>query len=113
MGARVRAALQVGVIGLSVSFAGASLAGALVPSTHPHRAHTAHTGAAGDAGVRTVEFSRSAPCETCGRPRLLPDCPQEDSPGPCEWDAYRRGNGQGQSFWIDGRQVVHYLKDGE
>jgi hypothetical protein len=35
-------------------------------------------------------------------------CVQEDSPGPCWWDAARQGNGVGQSFWVDRAQVIHY-----
>lgn len=44
----------------------------------------------------------SAPTDT-------PTCAQEDSPGPCYWDAGSRGNGAGQSFWVDADQKVHYL----
>ena len=41
--------------------------------------------------------------------RLLPvqPCAFEDGPGPCYWDASVRGNGQGQSFWIDSEGGVH------
>ena len=35
-------------------------------------------------------------------------CAQEDSPGPCYWDATVRGNGYGQSFYVGSDQVVHY-----
>jgi hypothetical protein len=35
-------------------------------------------------------------------------CAQEDSAGPCYWDAKTRGNGVGVSFWVDARQRVHY-----
>lgn len=36
-------------------------------------------------------------------------CASEDSPGPCFWDAGRRGNHRGYSFWVDRRNHVHYL----
>ena len=35
-------------------------------------------------------------------------CAEEDSAGPCFWDATKRGNGYGQSFYVDSLQVVHY-----
>ena len=35
-------------------------------------------------------------------------CAEEDSPGPCYWDAAVRGNGIGLSFWVDSEQAVHY-----
>ncbi len=38
----------------------------------------------------------------------IPPCAQEDSVGPCYWDASLRGNGRGQSFTVDGSQTVHY-----
>jgi hypothetical protein len=37
-----------------------------------------------------------------------PACVEEDSPGPCFWDADVRGNGIGLSFTVDAQQVVHY-----
>lgn len=40
--------------------------------------------------------------------RALPPCPTEDSSG-CFWDAGRRGNGRGYSFWTDRHGAVHYL----
>jgi len=36
-------------------------------------------------------------------------CAEEDSPGPCVWDAGLRGNGHGASFWRDADGHVHYL----
>ncbi len=36
-------------------------------------------------------------------------CREQDSPGPCVWDAGLRGNGHGASFWRDARGHVHYL----
>lgn len=42
-------------------------------------------------------------------PRVLPACPEEDSPGPCYWDAHTKGNGVGRSFWVDENQNIHYL----
>ena len=39
----------------------------------------------------------------------LPACQYEDTPGPCYWDAAAQGNGQGDSFWVDANQEVHYL----
>lgn len=41
-------------------------------------------------------------------PAPMPPCVQEDSPGPCFWDAGERGNGEGSSFWVGADQVVHY-----
>ena len=35
-------------------------------------------------------------------------CAQEDSPGPCYWDASTMGNGVGLSYTVDAAQVVHY-----
>lgn len=37
---------------------------------------------------------------------FYPPCAQEDSPGPCYWDARSRGNGQGTSFIVNARGVV-------
>lgn len=34
-------------------------------------------------------------------------CADEGSPGPCFWNAHVRGNGQGTSFWVDNKGVVH------
>ena len=28
----------------------------------------------------------------------------------CYWDASARGNGQGDSFWVDAEGIVHYIK---
>ena len=36
-------------------------------------------------------------------------CAEEDSPGPCYWDAARRGNGQGTSFIVNNNQTVTYV----
>ena len=36
-------------------------------------------------------------------------CAEEDSPGPCYWDAARRGNGQGTSFIVNNDQTVTYV----
>ncbi len=36
-------------------------------------------------------------------------CAQEDSRGPCFWDAGRRGNHRGYSFWVDRHNRIHYL----
>lgn len=35
-------------------------------------------------------------------------CPQEDSPGPCWWDAGSAGNGGGHSFYVTPDQRVVY-----
>jgi len=35
-------------------------------------------------------------------------CAEEDSPGPCFWDAKTMGNKGGRSFYIDAAQVIHY-----
>lgn len=34
-------------------------------------------------------------------------CAQEDSPGPCYWNATTQGNHVGTSFWIDSDQNIH------
>lgn len=39
----------------------------------------------------------------------IPACAQEDSPGPCRWDASTMGNGIGLSYTVDAQQVVHYV----
>ena len=36
-------------------------------------------------------------------------CISEDSPGPCYWNAARRGNGQGTSFIVNNDQSVTYV----
>ena len=36
-------------------------------------------------------------------------CAEEDAPGPCYWDAARRGNGQGESFIVNQDQTVTYV----
>ena len=36
-------------------------------------------------------------------------CAEEDSPGPCYWDAARRGNGEGNSFIVNKDQTVTYV----
>ena len=36
-------------------------------------------------------------------------CAEEDSPGPCYWDAARRGNGRGTSFIVNNDQTVTYV----
>jgi hypothetical protein len=38
----------------------------------------------------------------------MPACAEEDSAGPCYWNASTMGNGVGQSFTVDAQQVVHY-----
>jgi len=44
---------------------------------------------------------------------VTPPCAEEDSPGPCFWDAGKRGNGEGLSFWVDAEQAVHYEIEGK
>lgn len=34
-------------------------------------------------------------------------CANEISDGPCYWDAEYDGNGGGQSFWVDSRNMIH------
>ena len=36
-------------------------------------------------------------------------CAEEDAPGPCYWDAARRGNGEGNSFIVNNDQTVTYV----
>lgn len=38
----------------------------------------------------------------------LAPCAFEDGPGPCSWDASKRGNGSGLSFDLDAAGNVHY-----
>ncbi len=38
---------------------------------------------------------------------LYPPCATEDAPGPCHWDASKRGNGAGQSFYVIDGVVTH------
>jgi hypothetical protein len=38
----------------------------------------------------------------------VPPCPEEDSVGPCFWDAQERGNGRGLSFTVDSDGTVTY-----
>lgn len=45
-------------------------------------------------------------------PEGTPPCAQEDSPGPCYWDAGTQGNGAGRTFWVDAGQHVHYIDGG-
>ena len=35
-------------------------------------------------------------------------CITEDSDGPCYFDAESRGDGKGRSFWVDGRNMLHF-----
>jgi hypothetical protein len=37
-------------------------------------------------------------------------CKQEDGPGPCYWDAQKRGNHIGRSYWLDRRERRHYVR---
>lgn len=39
-------------------------------------------------------------------------CAEEDSAGPCYWNASTMGNGAGMSFTVDAQQVVHYDTSG-
>lgn len=45
-------------------------------------------------------------------PKHMVPCKYEDGSGkqklPCYWDAKKRGNHKGDSFWIDTRHRVHY-----
>lgn len=45
--------------------------------------------------------------------RSLPPCPEEDSPGPCFWDARTRGNGLGYSFAIEADGNIVYIPEGK
>jgi hypothetical protein len=38
-------------------------------------------------------------------------CITEDSPGPCYWDAAKRGNGSGRSFLVNPDQKVIYVSE--
>jgi hypothetical protein len=44
-------------------------------------------------------------------PQFLPDrpCELEDDARNCFWDAGRRGNGRGYSYWVDRQGSVHFL----
>ena len=52
-----------------------------------------------------------APVPAPATPALTPyiPCAEEDSPGPCYWDADRRGNGRGESFIVNNDQTVTYV----
>ena len=43
----------------------------------------------------------------------MPPCVEEDSPGPCFWDAGVRGNGEGRSFYVGSDQTVYYDPEGK
>lgn len=79
-GARLSAYLGIGA--LTVTLAGTLALSAAV--------------GAYDGPVKGVTVSQVQPCA------------EEDSPGPCYWDAAVRGNGIGHSFWVDVEQAVHY-----
>ena len=51
-------------------------------------------------------LSPSAPAPV---PAPYVPCAEEDSPGPCYWDAARRGNGEGNSFIVNNDQTVTYV----
>ena len=42
---------------------------------------------------------------------MTPPCAEEDSPGPCYWDAATMGNGIGLSYTVDAEQTVHYATE--
>jgi hypothetical protein len=44
-----------------------------------------------------------------GWTRGYPPCAQEDSPGPCYWDAQERGNGTGHSFVVHADDTLEYV----
>jgi hypothetical protein len=72
---------------------------------------TRHTFIAGLLLGLALVFTGSAPSHAATAPvqhQGYHPCVQEDSPGPCWWDAARQGNGVGQSFWVDRHQAVHY-----
>jgi len=59
--------------------------------------------------------------ELVGEPGLFHDdpdvwrmdpCAEEDSPGPCYWNANVQGNGVGRSFYVDSQQAIHYDPEG-
>ena len=56
-------------------------------------------------------LSPSAPAPVPATAPLSPyvPCAEEDSPGPCYWDAASRGNGQGTSFIVNNDQTVTYV----
>lgn len=56
-------------------------------------------------GVAAVLLSLAASTMSAG----VPPCVEEDSAGPCYWDATTRGNGVGVSFTVDSSQVVHHV----
>lgn len=41
----------------------------------------------------------------------LPPCASDDGPGPCRWDASKRGNGKGQSFIMTADGTVTHLEE--
>lgn len=75
-------------------------------STRQHSRVVAYVGAGvvGIALVATLAQTVSEPIHSIE----IPACAQEDSPGPCRWDASTMGNGIGLSYTVDAQQVVHY-----
>ena len=61
--------------------------------------------------ISPLSPSAPAPVPAPATAALTPyvPCAEEDSPGPCYWDAARRGNGQGNSFIVNKDQTVTYV----
>ena len=64
------------------------------------------TGIALVAGCASIEQDDHTPAWV---PNGYAPCTQEDSPGPCYWDAKHRSNGQGTSFYVTPDQSVVYV----
>ena len=61
--------------------------------------------------ISPLSPSAPAPVPAPATAALTPyvPCAEEDSPGPCYWDAASRGNGQGTSFIVNNDQTVTYV----
>jgi len=57
-------------------------------------------------GVATAPAEAAKPAAPSWAPAGSKACPAEDSPGPCYWDAAKRGNRKGQTFYVTRDQRV-------
>lgn len=65
-------------------------------------------GGAADTTPPSVETTPPSVETTPPVSATTPPCEDEDSPGPCRWDAHTMGNGQGESFTVDADGRVTY-----
>ena len=99
---RVRAAVIVqAATAAAVIVAPVALACAPAPVEHVHESRTAPV-----AHQSVVPGTKLTPAPA--RPVLRP-CAEEDSAGPCYWNAATRGNGRGRSFLVTKSGAVVYV----